>query len=115
MMPPSRTVRWLVVAIVVLIACIGILFYRQLDTSISLDHARQQQKSNKEENELLHSLLFDVASRFNRSEIEKLIAERYSEKSIVKSYGNHVEVDGVVLHFEGERLVRVESLQNLDH
>lgn len=104
--------RWAELGLLVLLAFCVVLFYSWIDTAISLDYAVQEQKFLREDMATLQSLLKDTCKQTSRSEIEQLVQHKYKQGHIVKVTQNSIQVDGVVLDFNGETLTEVNLLES---
>jgi hypothetical protein len=95
---------------------LGILFmvYLLLNASASLDDSRQSQKSLREEQRLLESILLKTAtaSNLSRATIVQLIKDNFSKDHIVKMEDGQILIDGVVLRFDNDALIDVCSLED---
>jgi hypothetical protein len=104
--------HWARTGLLALLAICGFLLYSWIDTTTSLDYAIQEQKSLREDINILQSLLKDTGKQMSRSEIELLVKNEYKQGHIVKVTQNSILVDGVVLNFNGETLTEVHLLES---
>lgn len=96
-----------VVSIGLLVLCL-LLVYVVIDSSVSLDHARSQQREVSKERSALRQLTLDLSTDMNKSEIRALLASKYKGSHIVKEEdANTIFVDGVGLRFQGDDLTDI--------
>ena len=96
-----------VVSIGLLVLCLFLL-YVVVDRSVSLDHARSQQREISKERSVLRQLILDLSTAMKKSEIKTLLGSKYKGSHIVKEEdGNTIFVDGVGLRFHGEDLTDI--------
>jgi hypothetical protein len=97
-----RQVLWVIVGIVV----IGLLLYRSFDLAISLDYARQDERIQKAQIDLLRGLLRGTGTNLTRAQVESLV-ETHQKDHIIKRRTDRVEIEGVVFRFEGDSVAAV--------
>jgi hypothetical protein len=103
---------------VAILACVamiltGVLVYGVVDVSVSLDHAKAQQRALNSERALLRRLLLDLSRGTSKSEAMALVRQSYGS-SIVKEEPNEtVFVDSVGLVFRDAKLTDVVFLDDV--
>jgi hypothetical protein len=89
--------------------------YEWLDNAVSLEHARQQQKTERARNSVLRQLLFASNHGMQRSEITKLLRQNLGKDHLIKEERDRVLVDDIVFRFdEAQALAEVDFLGNSD-
>lgn len=73
--------------------------YLWLGASISLDYARQQQKTLQERVELMREFALATNQGTSRSEISRLLKADRFKKHLIKETENSISVDEVVFRF----------------
>jgi hypothetical protein len=94
----KRIVLYSTFALSIAVALFAI--YGWVDTAVSLDHARQQQKSERESKELLRSVLVTLNRGANRAELQKVLHKNLGGEHIFKDEGDSYSVDGIVFRFD---------------
>jgi len=109
----KRNVSTIVISVlsVALVGAISVLCFVSVNSGVSLDNARQAQRSYREEAGVLRSLLLDVAT-LNQEEALRIVQRKYSGSHVVKHDMQSISVDSVLLKYQKERLVQVCSLQD---
>ncbi len=87
-------------AVAIAIASIGVAIYGWLDTAVSLDHARQQQRTEEERNDLLRTFLLALNQGAKRAEIEQVVRSKFTKGHVVKEEKGSILVDDVVFEFD---------------
>lgn len=96
-----------------LVTVIGLLVFACIDTSISLDHARQEEAHLQLREQLLRSLVLRTASRMPKEELIRILENELNGTHIIKKDNNLIEIDDIVLEFKGNRLTAVHSLSTI--
>lgn len=109
----KRSVSTIVICVlsVVLVGVISLLIFVSVNSGVSLDNARQAQRSCREEVGVLRSLLLDVAP-LNREEALRVVQRKYSDSHVVKHDMQSISVDSVLLKYQDQRLVQVCSTED---
>lgn len=98
--------------LLVLVASLAIAVYGWLDTAISLNYARQQQKTDEETRELLRKFLLVSNRGVKRREIMQVVQQNLAQGHGVKEEGDRIVVDNVVFRFDDSQSLR--DIQFLD-
>jgi|ERR1700737_257211 len=112
-MRPTRKIYLKAALIVVVLIAEVFLVYGLISNSVSLDHARQQQKVEKSRSHLLCELLHKTSVPLGRSELMDIIKRNFSNGHVIKEEKDRVLVDDLVIRFEGEKVVGVMTLDDL--
>ena len=100
---------WLLGLLILIGICVFLL-YSWIDTLVSLDYARQEQKYQREEIEVLQSLLLETGKRMSRSEIEQLVTKHFGKDHLIKKdEEDELSIDNVILKFKDNSLIEVKS------
>lgn len=100
-----------IVLIIVVVLIFLALCYSWLDSRISLDHSERALESRAKEIELYQHLLLEIGVNKKKQEILQIAQKLEDAGHIVKSErADELEIDGVVLQFQGDSLVNVRSL-----
>ena len=103
---------WLLGLLILIIICIFLL-YSWINALVSLDHARQEQKYQRKEIEVLESLFLEAGKRMSRTEIKEVVTKRFGKDHLIKEEEpDELSVDNVILKFRGDSLVEVKSLND---
>ena len=87
------------------------LIYSWIDARITLDYYGQELKYRAEHIKLQQKLLFELGVNKSKAELLQLAEKLQNEGHIVKSENtDEIGIDGVILHFHGDSLVKVGSL-----
>lgn len=86
------------------------LLFMWIDSLISIDHARQEQSYQGKRADLLRELLVATAG-VSRSELARVANEKFLGNHIVRVESAFIQIDDVILRFNGESLERIEFLQ----
>jgi hypothetical protein len=86
--------------LVVLVGSLAIAVYSWLDTAVSLNHARQQQKTDDETRELLRKFLLVSNHGVKRREIMQVVQQNFAKGHVVKEERDRIVVDNVVFRFD---------------
>lgn len=100
-----KMLPWVAVAAVVLF-----LAYGWVNTMVSLDHSRQAQEYGRRRTEVLRDLIRALGPTFDREEVVRLVRTRMGEGHIVKVSEGVIQVDDVLMKFEGDKLKEVTFL-----
>lgn len=84
----------------VLVISLGIAVYGWLDIAVSLDHARQQQKTDEESRELLRQFLLAPSAGAKRQQIMKIVQHDFATDHLVKEERDRISLDDVVFRFD---------------
>ena len=87
-------------ASVLIVTIMAFAVYGWMDTAVSLDHARQQQKTERDHNELLRELVFASQRNAKRTEIAQFLKENVGEEHQIKNEQDRILVDDVVFRFD---------------
>ena len=93
-----KTLKYFLPLIVVASAVIA--GYGWLNTAVSLDYARQEQKSERERNEVLRRIVLALNHGAKRPEIVHLIRQTFGNGHVIKEQEDKILVDGIVLQFD---------------
>ena len=100
--------------LLILIASLAIAVYGWLDTAVSLDHARQQQKTEEESRALLRQFLLLSKHGAKRQEIAELVHSNFAQNHIVKEERGRILVDDIVFRFDdSQSLTDVQFLDDM--
>jgi len=100
---------WLVATSFLCVIC-GCLVYILIDKSVTINYAWQEQKYQQEQIAVLQQLLLETSRKMKRSEIKRIIMERFGKNHLIKEdVPNKISVDNVILEFKGDSLVGVKS------
>jgi len=105
----KRHLNW--VLGLLLIICIFLL-YSWINALVSLDYARQEEKYQRENVQLLQSLLQETGKKMSQSEIRQLVKSRFGKEHIIKEQQNQISVDNIILKFNGNSLVEIKLLDD---
>lgn len=94
----NKIVLYSTLALSIVIALFAI--YGWVDTAVSLDHARQQQKSERESKELLRSMLVALNRGAKRADIRKELHENLGAGHIFKDEEGTFSVDSIIFRFD---------------
>ena len=87
--------------IAMLVALLGVAVYGWLDTAVSLDHAREQQKFDEESLELLRRFVVAFNHGTNRPDIAQYVKRNYAgPEHVIKEEPDRILVDGIVFCFD---------------
>ncbi len=87
------------------------LVYSLIDSGITIDYMSQGQRSQSEQIRFLQRLLLEVGTTKNKSEILRIADRLGKEGHIIKSEdSSEIEIDGIVLYFRNDTLVKVGTL-----
>lgn len=100
----------LIVCALLLLACAD-LAYRLLDTSISLDYAREEGRHNNGQIAVLSRLLEKAGGPLGRDGFERLLDRDFGSEYLIKKEENEISVDQIILRFDGNALVSVGSFR----
>jgi hypothetical protein len=92
-----------------IVACI-ILIYLWVDSRVSLDYARQEQKYQHRQLKILQSLLQETGKRLNRSEIKHVVIMNFGKDFVIKEDSEQISVDDIIFKFNGDTLIQVKLL-----
>ena len=105
----SKTLKYFLLLMVVAFAVVAV--YGWLNTSMSLDYARQQQKTERERNELLRDFVQKLNRGTTRAEIMQLVDQSFRKGHVIKEEQDRVLVDDIVFRFANDQsLVGVQFL-----
>jgi len=94
------------------VICIFLL-YSWIDSRVSLDYARQEQKVQRKEIDSLQRLLLEAGKQMSRTEIEQLVTKLFGKDYIKKEGQDELVLEGgIVLKFKGNVLLGVSSLND---
>jgi len=74
-----------------------------VNASVSLDHARQQGKIDRQRSELLSELLIGCRRGAKRPDVMKFLQENASKSHVIKEEPSRILVDDVVFQFDEEQ------------
>lgn len=100
----------LLVCALLLLACAD-LAYHLLDSSISLDYAREEARHKDEQIAVLSRLLEKAGGPLGRDGFERLLDRDFGSEYLIKKEENEISVDQVTLRFDGNALVNVGSFK----
>jgi hypothetical protein len=91
--------------------------YGMIDTSVSLNYARQGQMSDQEDADVLRDLLLGASARWNRTDFIKLVEKKFGNSPfgpnhIVKKERDQLEINGIIIQFNGQSISNVKFLGN---
>lgn len=108
-----KILQYSIVALVV----VGMPFavYEWLDTAVSLDHARQQQKTERERNTVLLQLVFATNRGAKRPEIARYLKQNFEKGHLIKEERDRIIMDDIVFRFDDtQSLTQVQLLNSAD-
>lgn len=109
---PLRIVKYSL--LLVLVTSLAIAVYSWLDTAVSLNHARQQQKTDAETRELLRQFLLATDRGVKRSQVMQVVRLHFAERHGVKDERDRIIVDNVVFRFDGSQsLIDIQFLDSM--
>ena len=101
--------------LVLLIAGAALTIYAWLNAVVSLDHARQQQKADRERSELLRELVLGLNRGVQRSEVLRLVKQDFGSGHVIKEEQGRILLDDIVFQFnEKQSLSKVQFLGSAD-
>jgi hypothetical protein len=101
--------------LVLLVATAAFAIYGWLDTSVSLDHARQQQKTDRERSELLRDVMLRLNSGAQRAEVMRLMRQNFSSGHVIKDEQDRIVLDDIVFRFDDKQsLSKIQFLSSGD-
>ena len=103
---------WILGFLILIVICVFLL-YSWINSRVSLDYARQEQKYQREEIAVLQNLLLETGKRMSRSEIKEMVSKRLGKDHLIKEdEKDELSVDNVILKFRGDSLIEVKSLND---
>jgi hypothetical protein len=97
--------------LVLVFASAAVAVYAWLDTAVSLDHARQQQKTERERSELLRQFVGAFNHGAKRSEVMQFVNRNFGKGHVIKEEEDKILVDGIVFRFDNtQSLTKVQFL-----
>ena len=106
----SKVVKYALV--VILVASFTVAVYSWLDTAVSLNHARQQQKTDEENRDLLRKFILASSRNIKRGDIVQMVEQDVANRHIVKEERNSIAVDSVIFRFDDAQFLK--DIQFLD-
>jgi hypothetical protein len=95
------------------VAAAAFAMYGWLSVAVSLDHARQQQKMDRERSELLREFVVALDRGAKRSEITQFVKQNFGQGHVIKEEQDDISVDGVVFRFDNtQSLSKVQFLDD---
>lgn len=102
-------------ALIIILAFAALATYEWLDTSVSLNYARQQQKTDEADSDLLRKIVLVNANGMNRAEVERLIKDNFAEGYLVKRNQRQISIDDLVFQFnEDQALIGISFERRSD-
>ena len=99
------------VGLVVLLLSLCLSVYCWMDTAVSLDHSRQQQKAERETRQLLSQFILSANRGMKRSEVLGILRKNSTKDTIIKEDHDRILADDVVFRFDANQsLAAIESL-----
>ena len=95
------------VASLCLLVALVFAIYSWIDARVSLEYARQEQQRQRDQTNLLLSLLQETSSVLNRTEVRRLIMEKFQDRYLVKEEQERILVCNLAFRFDGESLAEV--------
>lgn len=110
----AKTTKYFLLPMIVLVAAVSLFGW--VNTSVSLNYAREQQKTEQERSELLRTFVLTLNRGTSRSEILRLANDNFRKEHIVKEDQNGIVVDDLVFQFDrSQSLVGVRFLSASNH
>jgi hypothetical protein len=107
-----KTVKYAL--LLVLIASLAVAVYSWLDTAVSLNHARQQQKTDEETRELLRKFILVSNRGAKRSEIMQVVQQNFAKVHGIQEERDRIIVDNIVFRFDdSQSLTDVQFLDTM--
>jgi|SRR5262249_285681 len=107
-----KFVLYSICGVLVLIGAFAI--YGWVDTALSLDHARQQEKTQQERSQLLSEMLLASKRGAKRSDVLQFVKQNLGSGHIIKEEQDRIMVDGVVFRFDNSQLLaKVQFLDEM--
>jgi len=104
-----KTLKYALLVIVVVSAAIAV--YGWLNTSVSLDYARQEQKAHRERSELIRQFVMAFNHGAKRSEVVQLVNHNFDKGGVIKEARERILVDDIVFRFDRtQSLTKVQFL-----
>jgi hypothetical protein len=79
--------------------------YGWLNTAVSLDYARQQQKTERARSELLRQFVLAFNHGAKRSEIIQFARHNFGKGHVIKEEQDRILVDDIVFRFDNTQLL----------
>jgi hypothetical protein len=96
------------------LAAAAFAIYGWLNVAVSLDHARQQQRTERERSELLREFLVALDRGAKRSEIKQCVMQNFGQGHIIKEEQDDILVDGIVFRFDKtQSLSKIQFLDDM--
>jgi hypothetical protein len=80
------------------------------DSTTELSDARQEQKYEKDRENILKTLLLIAGNRLTRQELCRLVRTNLGTGHVIREDSDTLTVDGVILKFNGNTLTDVSNL-----
>ena len=93
-----KTVRYAL--LLVLVISLGIAVYGWLNIAVSLDHARQQQKTEGESRELLRQFFLASSAGATRQQILEIVKHNFATDHVVEEERDRISLDDLVFRFD---------------
>ncbi len=104
-----KTCKYLL--LIILLASLGFSVNGWLDSAVSLDHARQQQKIDKETADVLRRFVLVFNHGTKRSEITQFVKKYEGKDHVIKEEADRIFLDDLVFQFDNtQSLTKVEFL-----
>ena len=97
---------------VVLLCLLTVMGYEWLNTGISLDHARQEQKYTRQSSNTLVLLLGNATNGISRAQLKELVSKSLGQNYLLKEQPDKIEVEGIVFTIRNDQVVNVTLLSS---
>jgi hypothetical protein len=102
--------RWIIIGLTVALVGTNLAWaYNAVNRGVTVQHGSEQLEHQQTVNELLGTLVVDLPRDRGAAPTLDYLRSRYPNR-VVKREGDRIEIDNVVLEFEGDSLARVRPL-----